>query len=89
MAEIKGKLAICDRCRAEKFLKLVEEKEVEQDGGFSRYTKREYDPLPSSWTKNAAIGITAGFSSKLLCPDCSAYLDRLASEFWDTDKENE
>lgn len=59
MAEMNGKLIICDRCGETAFLKCAGEGEL--DGGYTRWNK--FEPEPDGWDYHSEIG--------RLCPGCN------------------
>ena len=69
MAEIKGKITICDRCGEQVFSKCIGEGET--DGGFTRWNK--FEPLPEGWEYHLMVG--------LLCPKCNAEYKSLVEKF--------
>lgn len=67
MAEVNGRLLICDRCGKSVFIKYVGEGEA--DGGFTRWNKFE-DP-PDGWAYHTP--------TVRLCPECNnLYLSIMA-----------
>lgn len=71
MAEVNGKIVMCDRgqCGATVFLKCTGEGET--DGGFTRWNK--FEPLPEGWGRQIEVGT--------LCPKCNAEFKRLRDDF--------
>ena len=68
MAEIKGRLTVCDRCGKEIFNKAVSEEEL--DGGFTKWTK--FESLPKGWSRH---------EGKNLCPDCASEWNKIETAF--------
>ena len=69
MAEIKGRLSICDRCGEKAFSKCIGEGEL--DGGYTRWNK--FEPLPDGWEYVSTLG--------LLCPKCNEEYKKLIEKF--------
>lgn len=70
MAEIKGRLTICDRCGEKVFSQCNGEGET--DGGFTRWNK--FEPLPEGWESHYnGIG--------MLCPKCNKEYKKLIEKF--------
>lgn len=69
MAEVNGKLVICDRCGKTVFLKCTGEKEM--DGGFTRWNT--FEPLPTTWGRHHEVGT--------LCPDCDVEYVTMINKF--------
>lgn len=69
MAEINGRLIICDRCGKTAFLACTGE--GERDGGFTRWNK--FEPAPEGWDYHSETG--------RLCPDCNKEYNILLENF--------
>lgn len=69
MAEVNGKMIICDRCGATAFLKCVGE--GERDGGYTRWNK--FEPAPEGWGNHYDVG--------RLCPACNEEYINLIDTF--------
>lgn len=69
MAEINGRMIICDRCGESAFLKCTGE--GERDGGFTRWNK--FEPVPEGWDRHYEVG--------LLCPNCNREYEALMRRF--------
>ena len=69
MAEIKGRLTICDRCGEKVFSKCIGEGET--DGGYTRWNK--FEDLPDGWQYHSETG--------KLCPKCNAQYSEFIKKF--------
>lgn len=69
MAEINGKLMICDRCDEKVFLKCIGEGEA--DGGFTRWNK--FEKPPHGWEWHSEVG--------QLCPTCNEQYKTIIATF--------
>lgn len=69
MAQINGKLVICDRCGATTFRKCAGEGEA--DGGFTRWNV--FEPLEDGWKSRYEIG--------MLCPECNEKYESIQNAF--------
>ena len=69
MAEIKGKLTVCEKCGEWHFSKLLGRKDF--DGGYTHTD--EFEELPEGWAYYTGIGT--------LCPTCGNALKRLVRDF--------
>lgn len=69
MAQINGRLTICDRCGEKVFSKTNGEGEL--DGGFTRWNK--FEPLPDGWEYHGETG--------QLCPKCNEEYMSLIEKF--------
>lgn len=69
MAEINGRLIICDRCGATAFCKCAGEGEA--DGGFTRWNK--FEPAPDGWDWHSDTGS--------LCSACNEEYTTLIENF--------
>jgi hypothetical protein len=72
MAEVKGKIVICDRCGAQHFVRTTGDGEA--DGGFTRWNK--FESLPAGWG-NTPVGDVW----YMLCPDCTKEWKTIADEY--------
>lgn len=77
MAEINGKLIICDRCGTTAFCKCAGE--GERDGGYTRWNK--FEPAPEGWDWHSETG--------RLCPCCNLEYTKLIEHFKNKTKEAE
>jgi hypothetical protein len=75
MAEMKGKLIICDRCGETAFLKCTGE--GERDGGYTRWNTFENEP--DGWDVHTGVG--------RLCPACNREYTQLIATFKNKSKE--
>lgn len=75
MASQRGKMVSCDRCGESIFIKELEAKENETDGGFTRWNEYKYEDLPEGWGA-VAFGKGWGGVSHTLCPRCSELFDK-------------
>lgn len=86
MASQRGKMITCDRCGESIFLKELEVKEKDMDGGFTRWNEYKYEELPDGW---ANVLFDVGFgSNKVLCPECMSIFDKVRAEFWMEEKDD-
>ena len=69
MAEINGRLTICDRCGQKVFSKCIGEGAT--DGGFTRWNK--FEELPKGWEFHGEVGE--------LCPKCNEQYEIMINEF--------
>lgn len=69
MAEIKGRLTICDRCGEKVFSKCIGEGEA--DGGYTRWNN--FEALPQGWEFHYEVGT--------LCPKCNKQYEKIIEEF--------
>jgi hypothetical protein len=76
MAEIKGKMMVCDRCGEELFIK--EKCPNETDRAFS--SQRFYDDVPSGWN-HQDVSKDCKHSDVLLCPECNHLCESLLRDF--------
>ena len=74
MAQVKGRLSICDRCGKTIFSKVTGEGET--DGGYTRWNK--FEELPEGWKNYYEVG--------LLCPDCNAIYHKIIAAFKDSER---
>jgi hypothetical protein len=78
MAEVNGKLTICDRCGETNFRKCIGE--GERDGGFTQWNK--FEPSPEGWTSRevpSRYGRRRG-EYMMLCPRCNqVWIDALTA----------
>ena len=81
-----GKMIKCDRCGKTIFLKLLEEKDHDMDGGYTRWTTQTYEDKPANWK---TVYFATSWSGNDLCPDCyEVYLETHAKFWWrDNDEE--
>lgn len=77
MAEMNGKLLICDRCGKQIFLRTTGEGET--DGGYTRWNK--FEPAPDGWDL-ASVPECPGakYGSIRVCPECHALWDAVIYE---------
>lgn len=78
MAEVRGKLMVCDRCGKEIFLKCTGEGET--DGGFTRWSKFEDEP-PGWKAPYLHIGGEALLGVGQLCPECNQEYQNIVENF--------
>lgn len=69
MAQMNGKMMVCDRCGENVFLKCVGEGEM--DGGYTRWNK--FEATPHGWSNCIGAG--------LLCPACKGKYEALIATF--------
>lgn len=69
MAEVNGRLIICDRCGTTTFCKCTGE--GERDGGYTRWNK--FEPTPEGWGWHNETG--------RLCPCCNFEYNKLIESF--------
>ena len=69
MAQINGRLTICDRCEEKVFSKCTGEGEL--DGGYTRWNK--FEDLPEGWGWHSETG--------RLCPKCNDEYNSLIEKF--------
>lgn len=69
MAEIKGRMTICDRCGETVFSKCTGEGEL--DGGFTRWNK--FEDKPNGWDYHCETG--------QLCPKCNEEYGNMIKKF--------
>lgn len=84
MASQRGKMVSCDRCGESIFLKELEVKEKDTDGGFTRWNEYKYEDLPEGWG-TVSFGKGLG-SSHMLCPCCSELFEKYRVMFFDAEE---
>lgn len=87
MSEQRGKLVTCDRCGESIFLKELEVKERERDGGFTRWNEYKYEDLPEGWS---SVTFDRGFSVNYkLCPHCYELFEKYRTMFFGIEAKEE
>lgn len=85
MSEQRGKLVMCDRCGVSIFLKELEVKEHERDGGFTRWNEYKHEARPEGWT-TVYFG---KFVDNTLCPICYELFEKYKNMFFGIEEKEE
>lgn len=73
-----GYMLTCDRCGAQHFVKMIEEREREASGGWEKWMEHEFEDKPDGW---GVARIGESLDKFDLCPKCNDELKRIAAEF--------
>ena len=84
MSKQRGKLITCDRCGETIFLKELEAKERDTDGGYTRWNEYKYEEPLEGWTHQYFGDYSTSFD---LCPECSKKLEETRNNFFKLLKE--
>ena len=84
MSEQRGKLLTCDRCGKTVFLKELEAKERDTDGGYTRWNEYKHEAPPEGWARKYFGDYTTSYN---LCPECTKILEETHNNFFKLLKE--
>jgi DNA-directed RNA polymerase subunit RPC12/RpoP len=84
MSEQRGKLLTCDRCGKTVFLKELEAKERDTDGGYTRWNEYKHEDPPEGWTYKYFGDYIKRYN---LCPECSKKLEETREKFFQCEGE--
>jgi DNA-directed RNA polymerase subunit RPC12/RpoP len=84
MSEQRGKLLTCDRCGKTVFLKELEAKERDADGGYTRWNEYKHEKPPEGWSYKYLGEYKDHYN---LCPECSKKLEEVLGEFFSIKEE--
>ena len=84
MAEQRGKLLTCDRCGETVFLKELEAKARDADGGYTRWNEYKHEEPPEGWSYKYFGDYSNSYS---LCPKCSEKFEEAHTNFFRIVKE--
>lgn len=80
MSKQRGQLLTCDRCGKTIFLKELEAKEKDTDGGYTRWNEYKHEKPPEEWTHK----YFGDYSHKYdLCPECAERFKREYNIFFE------
>lgn len=86
MSKQRGLLLTCDRCRKTVFLKELEVKEKDADGGYTRWNEYKHEEPPEGWSRKYLGEYSDVYN---LCPECSKKLEIMKAEFFDITEEKD
>ena len=79
MSEQRGKLLTCDRCGKTVFLKELEAKGKDADGGYTRWNEYKHEEPPEGWSRKYFGDYIKSYN---LCPECSKELEVTREQFF-------
>lgn len=82
MSSQRGKLITCDRCGESVFVKELDVKEKETDGGFIRWNEYKYEDIPEEGWADVYFGVEYTASIYTLCSTCMHLFDFTKTRFF-------